>query len=220
VRKSLAAANTFFVAARPRARSSARQRWRVAAARAMQEPAAMRIGWLLLLSVAAPAVARAQARTPFAEPREWALIPGADLPLQDAALAPMAIRMRPIGDGWYAYQAGAVYAEIAPDGTVDIDETPSWYGDREHAHKQALLEATFEERFQMAQQARAAAMSQALVELPAYLEEVWSDGSRPLHERRELLWQLWDECDSALPEGRTARAIIFGYIRKHVIEGT
>jgi hypothetical protein len=81
--------------------------------------------------------------------------------------------------------------------------------------KGRFLSATFELRLKMAMAARAADMKAALDGLPAYLEQVFGDDRRSLHDRRHTLFDLWYETD-VTPEGERAAQIIVDFIRRRL----
>ncbi|HJZ84648.1 MAG TPA: hypothetical protein VKN99_05720 [Polyangia bacterium] len=94
------------------------------------------------------------------------------------------------------------------------EPTTTGDGDRiDYQGKKRFLEQTFSERTVMAGAARAHDEQLALAQLPARLEALWSDSSRPPALRRQLIYELWAECDPALQSGRAARARIEVFVR-------
>jgi hypothetical protein len=91
-----------------------------------------------------------------------------------------------------------------------FDET----GQGSAAEKRRLLEATRDERAEMAAVARRERELVAIRELPGRLDRLWEDRRLGVAERRRLIFELLDECDET-PAGRTARATILGWIRRH-----
>jgi len=89
------------------------------------------------------------------------------------------------------------------------------------SRKRALLESTFEARAQMARAHRTEVLRQSLPGLRKRLRLVWKDHSRPAAERRELIFELWDECAEAgsnerVATARSARAIIESFVRRRL----
>jgi hypothetical protein len=81
--------------------------------------------------------------------------------------------------------------------------------------KAHFLSATFEFRIKLAIEAQKLAMQKALDQLPARLDELWSDGRYSARERRRILYELWSELDST-PEGERAARIMDDFIRKRL----
>ncbi len=112
--------------------------------------------------------------------------------------------------------------------------------------KAKLLKATFDLRLGMAVAFQKKQLDKRLTRLEGELDKIWTDTSRELLDRKELLFQRWDECDEPeeLPEGAThevpgfggvqsseldearhdtataARDKIESFIRKHAAKGT
>ena len=82
----------------------------------------------------------------------------------------------------------------------------------EKAH---FLSATFEFRIKLAIEEQKLAMERALDQLPARLDELWSDGRYSARERRRILYELWSELDST-PDGERAARLIDDFIRKRL----
>jgi hypothetical protein len=85
--------------------------------------------------------------------------------------------------------------------------------------KARFLAATLDLRTKMAGRNHTEALRASLEELPARLEALWADPSRPPIEKRQLLWQLWSETadDNG---GAMARATIDAFIRRRLPAGS
>src|SRR5579885_2887528 len=103
------------------------------------------------------------------------------------------------------YQAVARSAVIAPDGTVEF-RIPAWlhwqYGSSVFRfgadgnfrdEKRAFLDETFELRAEMGASFRRRMARASVGELPWRVRAIWCDPSRPLDERKRLLYQLWED---------------------------
>jgi hypothetical protein len=86
--------------------------------------------------------------------------------------------------------------------------------------KRQLLEESFDRRAILAASTHRERVESALAELPARLEALWSDGRRSARERRQLLFELWDEIDEHDPACRAARMRIIEFIRRRLPEGS
>jgi hypothetical protein len=74
---------------------------------------------------------------------------------------------------------------------------------------------------------RTARREAELAALPTELRNIWKDAARSAKERRQLIFQLWDDCqESAEGEaegaaaGARARRGIVLFIREHLAEGS
>src|SRR5262249_24544455 len=83
-----------------------------------------------------------------------------------------------------------------------------------------LLEESFERRAILAASSHRDAVDAELAELPARLEALWNDTRRSARERRQLLFELWDEIDEHDPACNAARVRIVEFIRRRLPEGS
>jgi hypothetical protein len=74
--------------------------------------------------------------------------------------------------------------------------------------KARFLTETFELRMRLATRSHAAAVRRSLETLPAQLEALWNEGSRPTFERKLVLCELWAELDESDPAARKAARLI------------
>jgi hypothetical protein len=95
------------------------------------------------------------------------------------------------------------------------------------AQRMKMLDETREQRMTLAVRDRTARREAELAALPTELRNIWKDGARSAKERRQLIFQLWDECqESAEGEaegaaaGARARRGIVLFIREHLAEGS
>jgi hypothetical protein len=95
------------------------------------------------------------------------------------------------------------------------------------AQRMKMLDETREQRMTLAVRDRTARREGELAALPTELRNIWKDGARSAKERRQLIFQLWDECqESAEGEaegaaaGARARRGIVLFIREHLAEGS
>lgn len=178
--------------------------------------------------------------------------PGPELLPPPAPLAPK-IALSPRAGGGYVYRDRGFQAEIAQDGTVEFDDhLPVQLGgestggvpvatfdlteavmmivgdDPYRADKERFLAATVELRQGLCEAAHQERLRTALFELDRNLDAIWQDQRRAATARRELLFQLWDECLEPAPDTtdlteRTAlqaRATILEYIQKNLPAGS
>jgi len=131
--------------------------------------------------------------------------------------------LQPTGDH-LAYQDGSFGAKIAPDGSVVFDRGKRGAGlgfsfdttprNRRNLHRKSqFLEATEEIRDQRDTVARARFMKEALANLESDLDELWRDRRFSLSQKRSILFQRLDECDTDTQAGRQAAKIIVDFIR-------
>ncbi len=163
----------------------------------------------------------------------------------------------------YRDPAGRFVATLKPDGRVNFrnkgakgswtniglagpgDALMAAAGDDPYARLKAkLLKATFEMRLGMAVNFQKKQLDKRLSRLESELGKIWADQRRGLADRKELLFQRWDECDepeeleprselpgfgavdnSELDEARqsaasSARKRILKFIRKHAPKGS
>jgi hypothetical protein len=146
------------------------------------------------------------------------------------------------GDG-YHYNGPSFSATIAMDGRVSFDEhnirdfkglsggfditdlaMKAKKQDPYRYEKEKFMETTAKLRGELTTRARRERLESALATLPAHLEQVWSDVSRPARERRHILYTMWREAagsdDEVGAAGRKARAAIEGFIRERLPEGS
>jgi hypothetical protein len=92
------------------------------------------------------------------------------------------------------------------------------------ARKQGFLDRTREERAQMAREALADDLKESVAKLGVYLTKIWKHAKWSVAERREIYFQLWDEClesgagsdgegDPRVETGDTVRRQIEKFIR-------
>ncbi|MCA9691063.1 MAG: hypothetical protein KC636_15770 [Myxococcales bacterium] len=159
---------------------------------------------------------------------------------------------------------GRFVATLRPDGRVDFRNKgakASWTnigmagpgdliaaaaGEDPYARiKAKLLKATFEMRLEMAVSFQKKQLDKRLRRLSTDLEKIWTNDHRALEERRELLFQRWDECDepdevaaqvsevpgfgaiessdldaARLDAAQSARRLIERFVREHAPKGT
>ena len=110
---------------------------------------------------------------------------------------------------------------VSASGLMDLtDIYMRWVGQDPYRRAKArFLTATFDLRMKMASRHQGALVRRSLRDLPARLDELWSDSSRPAVEKRQVLFSLWSEAgdDEA---GSSARAIIERFIRERLPRGT
>lgn len=163
----------------------------------------------------------------------------------------------------YRDPAGRFVATLMPDGRVNFrnkgakgswtniglagpgDALMAAAGDDPYARLKAkLLKATFEMRLEMAVGFQKKQLDKRLSRLDGELGKIWADDRRDLGDRKELIFQRWDECDepdelaaggklpgfgaidnSELDDARvsaavSARSRILKFIRKHAPQGS
>jgi hypothetical protein len=81
--------------------------------------------------------------------------------------------------------------------------------------KARFLAATFEVRMKLAAAAQKEDVFTSLDRLPAALADLWRDARYSVHERRQVLFELWREADKP-PDGPQARIIIVAFIRREL----
>ena len=124
----------------------------------------------------------------------------------------------------------------ARDGTVAIvqgtfDVTDSIMRaagqDPYRAQRMKMLDETREQRLTLAARDRTARREAELVALPTELRNIWKDGARSAKERRQIIFQLWDECQEpaegeaeGAAAGARARREIVLFIRERLAEGS
>lgn len=173
--------------------------------------------------------------------------------LPPAATGAPKIALSPRAGGGYVYRDRGFQAEIAHDGTVEFDDhLPVQLGgestggvpiatfdlteavmmiagdDPYRADKERFLAATIELRQGLCEAAHQERLRTALFELDRNLDTIWQDQRQAATARRELLFQLWDECLEPAPDTtdlteRTAlqaRATILEYIEKNLPAGS
>jgi hypothetical protein len=103
---------------------------------------------------------------------------------------------------------------IEVHGTFDLtEEIMRTLGEDPYSLEKArFLSATFEFRIKLAMEARQTDLRKAFEDLPARLEELWSDQRYSPRERRRILYELWYETDRT-PEGERAATIIRDFVR-------
>jgi hypothetical protein len=84
--------------------------------------------------------------------------------------------------------------------------------------KLRVIDRTGEARAALALEDRRERLRRAIVELPRRLTDIWSDRASSATEKRALLFELWDDTDGE--DGREARAIIEGFIRRQLPRGS
>jgi hypothetical protein len=82
--------------------------------------------------------------------------------------------------------------------------------DPERVQKAEFLAATFNVRMEMAAREQHAQKEKILADLPARLQQMWSDPRYSAAERRHLLLALWDDLAEG-PDGDAARGIILAF---------
>jgi hypothetical protein len=151
--------------------------------------------------------------------------------------------LRAIGGGELEYKGKAFSARIARDGRVSFDDKSlrdfkglsggfditdmimrAKGNDPYRAEKAAFLKETEGMRKKMAQAALKERIQASLARLPAQLDEIWRDPSRPVAERKHLLYETWK--DAALSEAdvgdsaREASVIVENYVRRYLPRGS
>ena len=100
-------------------------------------------------------------------------------------------------------------------------------GDDPYRHEKAeFMEETREFRAALCSAHRTARLRTALVRLPRELDEVWRDTRSDAAQRRIRVFALWDDCAEGTDDleqakmGAMARAIVMGFIRRHMPVGS
>jgi hypothetical protein len=166
--------------------------------------------------------------------------------------------MRPVGGGRYQKNHAAYKAHVARDGRVTFKDKPNLAFDGFHLaggvlpvlrfrfdltdwairmagndpyayDKMKFLRETFDERMEMAAEARTELLQEAIRDLPDLLAAVWSQTKRTAAERRRLLFELWDACvepgakgvDEELGlAGAQARVMVIAFVRRELPAGS
>ncbi|HEX3759462.1 MAG TPA: hypothetical protein VHW23_12185 [Kofleriaceae bacterium] len=92
------------------------------------------------------------------------------------------------------------------------------------ARKRALLDATRDERVAIGNRHRSAELARAPEMVHRQLEALWA-GTTDLAERKQGLFELWDDCvetgdDELVAAADAARRMIVGFIRAHLAAGS
>jgi hypothetical protein len=160
-----------------------------------------------------------------------------------------------VGGGRYEKKTPQFRARIDPDGKVHFGDSPFFTGPPTYnnpaeggvgfkvgfdltdslmrAHgmdpywsaKLAYLEETSDERNGMAVVERGAKIRASLARMPVFLDKVWRDPRYSAAERRQVLFELWDECaedgpDDIVRAGREVRSTIEAFVRRHLPPGS
>ncbi|MBT8494730.1 MAG: hypothetical protein KJO07_16865, partial [Deltaproteobacteria bacterium] len=89
------------------------------------------------------------------------------------------------------------------------------------SRKRALLDATRGQRLGMAASARSRRLRQSLAVARRNLARLWASRKLSARRRRELIFQLWDECAESgstevLATSRSVRATIESFVRRRL----
>lgn len=115
-------------------------------------------------------------------------------------------------------------------GGFDVtDAIMRWAGDDPYnARKAAFLENTFDERVEIGTVHRARRLDQADAIIVRHLDHMWRNDELELADKKELIFELWDEC--AEPEssdgeqlqegGARARAALYRWVAVHLPDGS
>jgi hypothetical protein len=101
-----------------------------------------------------------------------------------------------------------------------------WYADPYHfwlsmRERYVIVPPLFGMRFGEGSPARRSGPdSDALEAVVARARKIWGDDSISPAERRQRLFQLWDECDEDAPDGREARQRVQRFVREVAPRGT
>jgi hypothetical protein len=160
-----------------------------------------------------------------------------------------------VGGGRYEKKTLQFRAKIDPDGKVHFGDSPFFtdpgvYTDPEQgnvgfkvgfditdalmrAHgmdpywsaKLKYLEETSDERNGMAVVERGAKIRESMRRMPAFLDGVWRDARYSAAQRRQVLFELWDECaedgpDDIVRAGSEVRVTIESFVRRHLPLGS
>ena len=143
--------------------------------------------------------------------------------------------LAPVGDGSYVWRGIGFVAEVDPDGRVhfvggdDVEVGPwslSWGGYGSQVHdKNEMLKVTFDDRVRLRAHAESVRMRAALESLPDYLFAIWRWRGWSYALRRQILFQLWDECAEEgegfrVAGGRSARHTIEEFVRTFLPENS
>jgi hypothetical protein len=114
-------------------------------------------------------------------------------------------------------------------GTFDVtDSLMRAHGqDPYRSQRMKMLDETREQRLTLAARDRTARRESQLAALPTELRNIWKDEARSAKERREIIFQLWDECQEpaegeaeGAAAGARARREIVAFIRERLAEGS
>jgi hypothetical protein len=89
------------------------------------------------------------------------------------------------------------------------------------ARKREFLERTFDERVQIGTVHRAGEMEKADQTILKHLGELWQRQDFTIGQKKELVFELWDECDEkgdAKKGGKKARAALVRWVNVHLPE--
>lgn len=106
------------------------------------------------------------------------------------------------------------------------DAIMRWLGDDPYKYeKLAFLRRTEDERIARRQENDEDQLREALHKLPELLTKIWQDDRRSPKERRQLLFELWDECadngsEEVVRVGKQVRATILAFICARVPSGS
>ena len=116
---------------------------------------------------------------------------------------------------------GRVYTIIS--GGYDVtDAVMRWAGqDPYEARKREFLDRTFEERVQIGTVHRAEEMEKADQTILGHLGKLWARADLSMEEKRELVFELWDECaetggEKLVAGGTKARAALYRWVNVHL----
>jgi hypothetical protein len=114
-------------------------------------------------------------------------------------------------------------------GTFDVtDSIMRAHGqDPYRSQRMKMLDETREQRLTLAARDRTARRESELAALPTELRNIWKDEARSAKERRQIIFQLWDECQEpaegeaeGAAAGAHARREIVLFIRERLAEGS
>lgn len=140
--------------------------------------------------------------------------------------------------GGYTARHGGYTVHVDPDGTTHITDTPGWqqhglvgtfdatdalmrhyHQDPYAANKLETLDRTRDERAAITKRYRREQLRHSKELVVSALGDVWKT-TQDLHERKELVFELWDDCaETGDPEviegGHEARAAVVAFIQAH-----
>jgi len=162
-------------------------------------------------------------------------------PKLDRTAREIVARLQPRAGGGYHYRDGEFTADIAPDGSVRIEDKHAFSDgpslsikadvtdalmrlagdDPYRAAKARFLDATREVRLGMMKRFHADRLEDSVWDTKDRLKLIWSDGLRSTASRRAEVFQLWDECVESGPDAdvraaRAVRATIQGWVRREL----
>jgi hypothetical protein len=127
-------------------------------------------------------------------------------------------------DPCYFVPAGNGLAAVGASGLGDLtDAYMRWiHQDPYRRAKARFLAATQDLRVKLGARRHEADLRASLAALPRVLETLWADPTRAPVEKRQLIFQLWNEAlDPERPEpGAAARATIERFVREHLPTGS